>query len=64
VYDDVLREKLIMVWEASDRLCGKRLKALAHPVAVAASIDLDSAGTPRKVNAPFGLLRTGYQGAR
>jgi hypothetical protein len=38
--------------------------SLAHPVAIAASIDLDSAGSPRKVNAPFGLLRTGYQAAR
>ncbi|WP_298236495.1 transposase family protein [uncultured Azohydromonas sp.] len=28
VYDDAFREKLIVVWEASDRLCGKRLKAL------------------------------------
>lgn len=37
---------------------------LAHPVAIAASIDLDAAGTPLKVNAPFGLLRTGCQGAR
>jgi hypothetical protein len=35
----------------------------AHPVAVAATIDLDAAGTPLKVNAPFGLLRTGNQGA-
>ena len=38
--------------------------SLAHPVAVAASIDLNTAGTPLKANAPFGLLRTGYQGAR
>lgn len=37
--------------------------SLAHPVAIAASIDLDMAGTPLKVNTPFGLLRTGYQGA-
>ena len=28
VYDVAFREKLIVVWEASDRLCGKRLKAL------------------------------------
>jgi hypothetical protein len=27
-YDDVFRQKLIVLWEAGDRLCGKRLKAL------------------------------------
>jgi hypothetical protein len=33
--------------------------SLVHPVAVAANIDLNRASTPLKVNAPFGLLRTG-----
>ena len=28
VYDDVVREVLIVVWEASDRICGKRLRPL------------------------------------
>ena len=28
VYDDAVREALIVAWEASDRLCGKRLRAL------------------------------------
>jgi hypothetical protein len=28
VYDDAVREALIMLWEASDRICGKRLKPL------------------------------------
>src|SRR5215468_2740475 len=28
VYDDAVREVLIMVWEASDRICGKRLRPL------------------------------------
>jgi hypothetical protein len=28
VYDDAVREALIVIWEASDRICGKRLKAL------------------------------------
>jgi hypothetical protein len=28
VYDDAVREALIVLWEASDRICGKRLKAL------------------------------------
>ena len=27
VYDEAVREAVIMVWEASDRICGKRLKA-------------------------------------
>ena len=28
LYDDAVREGLIVLWEASDRICGKRLKAL------------------------------------
>src|SRR3954451_9127508 len=28
VYDDAVREALLVLWEASDRICGKRLKAL------------------------------------
>src|SRR3954470_15413243 len=28
VYDDAVREALLVIWEASDRICGKRLKAL------------------------------------
>jgi len=28
VYDEAVREALIVLWEASDRICGKRLKAL------------------------------------
>lgn len=28
IYDDVVIDVLILLWEASDRLCGKRLKAL------------------------------------
>src|SRR6266508_1996874 len=27
-YDDAVREALIVVWEASDRICGKRLRPL------------------------------------
>ncbi|MCY4416355.1 MAG: hypothetical protein OXE87_08620 [Chloroflexi bacterium] len=29
-YDDAVREAVILIWEASDRICGKRLK-LAMP---------------------------------
>ena len=35
VYDDATREALIVVWEASDRICGKRLRPLV-PVLVEA----------------------------
>src|SRR4051794_19704680 len=28
LYDAAVREALIVLWEASDRICGKRLKAL------------------------------------
>jgi hypothetical protein len=28
VYDDAVKEALIVLWEASDRICGKRLKTL------------------------------------
>ena len=30
LYDEAVREALILLWEASDRICGKRLKPLAH----------------------------------
>lgn len=28
IYDDAVRQALVMTWEAADRICGKRLKAL------------------------------------
>ena len=28
IYDDAVKEALIVLWEASDRICGKRLKAI------------------------------------
>ncbi len=28
IYDDAVREALVVLWEASDRICGKRLKPL------------------------------------
>ena len=28
IYDDAIRDALVVLWEASDRICGKRLKAL------------------------------------
>jgi hypothetical protein len=35
IYDEAVREALILVWESSDRICGKRLKSLV-PVLVEA----------------------------
>lgn len=35
VYDEAVREALILLWEASDRICGKRLKPLI-PMLIAA----------------------------
>jgi len=35
VYDDAVREALVVIWEASDRVCGKRLKPLV-PILVEA----------------------------
>jgi hypothetical protein len=35
IYGEAVREALILLWEASDRVCGKRLKALL-PVLIAA----------------------------
>ena len=31
VYDEAVREALVIVWEAGDRICGKRLKAGFYP---------------------------------
>lgn len=28
IYDDAVRESLVVLWEAADRICGKRLKAV------------------------------------
>jgi hypothetical protein len=36
LYDDAVKQALIVLWEASDRLCGKRLKA-SIPIGVAVS---------------------------
>ncbi len=35
IYDDATREALIVIWEASDRICGKRLRPLV-PILVEA----------------------------
>ena len=35
LYDEAVREALIVLWEASDRICGKRLKALIPTLVLA-----------------------------
>ena len=35
IYGNAVREALVLIWEASDRICGKRLKALV-PIPVEA----------------------------
>ena len=35
IYDDAVRETLVVIWEASDRVCGKRLRPLV-PILVEA----------------------------
>ena len=35
IYDEAVQQALIVLWEASDRLCGKRLKA-AIPILISA----------------------------
>lgn len=31
VYDEAVRQALVVLWEASDRICGRRLKPLIPP---------------------------------
>ena len=37
IYDQAVREALVVLWEASDRICGKRLKPLI-PVLIPAKV--------------------------
>ena len=55
VYDDAVLEALVVLWEASDRVCGKRLRALL-PVLVPAlerhgHLDLDASVRERVLSA-------------
>ena len=43
LYNEAVREALVVLWEASDRVCGKRLRALA-PILVEA---MERHGHPR-----------------
>ena len=55
IYDEAVREALIVVWETSDRICGKRLKAVLPSLIEAMErhghLDL---GSPRPPASRFG----------
>ena len=60
IYDEAVREAVILVWEASDRICGKRLKAaLPHMVESMEShghLDLDPEVRERLLTASAATL--------
>ena len=55
IYDEAVREALIVIWEAADRICGKRLKAalpyLAESMERHGHLDLDLLVRPRLLSA-------------
>ena len=53
VYDDAAREALIVIWEASDRICGKRLRPLV-PVLVEAILDYNTLKSLTFLSVTFG----------
>ena len=60
IYDEAVRESVIMIWEAADRICGKRLKA-AMPHLVASMerhghLDLDPEVKARVLSASAATL--------
>ena len=42
IYDEAVREVVIMIWEAADRICGKRLKAAVQQLPSPAGINLSN----------------------
>lgn len=54
VYDEPVREALVILWEASDRICGKRLKALV-PLLLPRWRSMDTCGSTR--TSPHGSAR-------
>ena len=60
VYDEAVKEALVVLWEASDRICGKRLKALL-PILVPAlerhgHLDLDATVREKLLSASAATL--------
>jgi hypothetical protein len=56
VYGEAVREAIIQLWEASDRVCGKRLSAVR-----AFSTELTSSPGPPGPSQPRGRLRTTWR---
>ena len=60
IYDEAAREKVIVVWEASDRICGKRLKAtlpnLVDSMERHGHLSIDSAVRERLLSASAATL--------
>lgn len=48
LYDEVVRAALIVLWEASDRVCGKRLRALLPILLPARTLSPEAPNSPRK----------------
>ena len=68
VYDDAVQEALVVLWEASDRVCGKRLKPLL-PILVAAlerhgHLQLDEAVSAKVLSASAATLDRLLAGTR
>ena len=60
IYDEAVREAVILVWEASDRICGKRLKAalpqLVESMELPGHLDLDAEVRERLLSASAATL--------
>ena len=60
IYDDAVRDVVVLIWEASDRICGKRLKAAMPPLVESmeryAHLDLDPEVTTRVLSASAATL--------
>ncbi len=60
IYDDAVREVVILIWEASDRICGKRLKAamsdLVESMECHGHLDLDPEAKTRVLLASAATL--------
>ena len=60
IYDDAVRDVVVLIWEASDRICGKRLKAamphLVEPMERHGRPDLDPEVKTRVLSASAATL--------
>ena len=60
IYDEAVREEVLVVWEVSDRICGKRLKAALPPFVDSmerhGQLSLDRAVKERRLSASAATL--------